>query len=58
MPWVEPEKAEAATLLVNAFTASGVVGPLIATVCLIGALLLLITRTAPLGVAVGVGRAA
>lgn len=51
-PWVMPEKNEAATTLVNALTASGIVDPFIASVCLIGGTLLLVRRTCPLGIAV------
>ena len=51
-PWVMPEKNATATTLVGALTSSGIVDPLIASVCLIGGMLLLIKRTSPLGIAV------
>ena len=51
-PWVMPEKNAAAAALVSALTTSGIVDPLIASVCLVGGILLLIKRTAPLGIAV------
>ncbi len=50
--WPEHEEAPAAKALTTALTASGIVDPLIASVCLIGGVLLLFRRTAPLGIAV------
>ena len=51
-PWVTPPEPERAKALTSALTSSGLVDPLIATVCLAGGLLLMFRRTAPLGIAV------
>lgn len=51
-PWVTPEETEAAGALTAALSASGIVDPLIAATCLVGGALLLVRRTAPLGVVV------
>lgn len=51
-PWVTPEEPPHAKALTSAFTASGLVDPIIAAVCLVGGVLLLIRRTAPLGIVV------
>ena len=49
-PWVTPPEPPLAKAITSAFTASGVVDPLIAATCLVGGLLLLFRRTTPLGV--------
>jgi len=51
-PWVTPPEPPQAKAITSAFAASGVVDPLIAATCLVGGLLLLRQRTAPLGIAV------
>ncbi|HEY0923584.1 hypothetical protein [Rheinheimera pacifica] len=51
-PWVTPPEPPLAKAITSAFTASGVVDPLIAATCLVGGLLLLVRRTAPLGIAI------
>jgi len=51
-PWVVPEETPSARVLTTALSASGIVDPLIAATCLVGGLLLLIRRTAPLGIVV------
>lgn len=51
-PWPDHKETPAAKVLTNAMTDSGIVDPLIASVCLAGGLLLLFRRTAPLGIAV------
>ena len=51
-PWITPPKPARAEVLVNALTSSGLVDPLIASTCLVGGLLLLFRRTAPLGIAI------
>ena len=51
-PWVTPPKPERAEALASALTSSGLVDPLIASTCLLGGLLLLLRRTAPLGIAI------
>lgn len=51
-PWVPPPEPPPARALTRALTASGLVAPLIASVCLLGGLLLLLRRTAPLGLVV------
>lgn len=51
-PWATPPEPPQAEALTDALTASGLVDPLIASVCLLGGLLLLRRRTAPLGVVV------
>ena len=50
--WPEEKETPAAKALTTALTDSGLVDPLIASVCLGGGLLLLFRRTAPLGIAV------
>ena len=50
--WVTPPEPERAKALTSALTASGLVDPLISGACLVGGLLLLFRRTAPLGIAV------
>ena len=50
--WPEHDEAPAAKALTTAMTESGIVDPLIASACLVGGLLLLFRRTAPLGIAV------
>lgn len=49
-PWVTPPEPPLAEAITSAFTASGVVDPLIAATCLGGGLLLLARRTTPLGI--------
>lgn len=51
-PWITPPEPPRAKALTAAFTASGLVDPMIAGTCLVGGLLLLVRRTAPLGIAV------
>jgi hypothetical protein len=51
-PWVTPPEPPLAKAITSAFSASGVVDPFIAAACLAGGLLLLVRRTAPLGIAV------
>lgn len=51
-PWVTPPEPPLAKAITSAFSASGVVDPFIAATCLVGGLLLLVRRTAPLGIAV------
>lgn len=50
-PWMTPDEPAPAKALTTAFAASGLVDPLIATTCLVGGALLLVRRTAPLGIA-------
>ncbi len=52
IPWVVHEETPPARALTTALSASGIVDPLIAATCLVGGLLLLIRRTAPLGIVV------
>lgn len=51
-PWVTPPEPERAKALTSALTSSGLVDPLIAATCVVGGLLLLPRRTAPLGIAI------
>jgi hypothetical protein len=51
-PWLTPPEPERAKALTSALSSSGLVDPLIAATCLLGGLLLLLRRTAPLGIAV------
>lgn len=51
-PWVEPETHEAAKAFAAALTASGFADPLVSVTCLVGGSLLLVGRTAPLGIVV------
>jgi hypothetical protein len=51
-PWVTPPEPPLAKAITSAFSASGVVDPLIAATCLLGGALLLRRRTAPLGIAI------
>ncbi|HEY0334078.1 MAG TPA: hypothetical protein VGC74_10260 [Stenotrophomonas sp.] len=50
--WITPPEPPPAKALTAAFTASGLVDPMVAGTCLVGGLLLLVQRTAPLGIAV------
>jgi len=50
--WPDHKETPAAKALTTALTDSGIVDPLIASVCLAGGLLLLFRRTAPLGIVV------
>lgn len=51
-PWVTPPEPPLADAITTAFTASGVVDPLIAATCLAGGALLLVRRTTPLGIVI------
>lgn len=51
-PWVTPPEPPLAKAITSTFSASGVVDPFIAPACLVGGALLLVQRTAPLGIAV------
>jgi len=50
--WPNHKETPAAKALTSALTESGIVDPLIAATCLVGGVLLLFRRTAPLGIAV------